>query len=334
MRNLQVLLARYPDGPVTTDCYQFREADVPEPADRDVVVRHIYLSCDPYMRGRMRPGPNAFKLGEPIPARVVGEVLRSRHPEYQEGDLVWDFLTWAEYSLAPDGKQLRKIDPALGPISNAISVLGMPGLTAWVGMYDIADATAGETVFVSAASGAVGQLAGQLARVRGCRVVGSAGSAEKVDHIVNTLGFDAGINYKTEDLGARLDALCPDGIDVYFDNVGGATLDAVLSRINRGARIPVCGQISRYDDPDAAQPRNLHRLEAQQATLTPFHVANHMDRYDTVIPQIAELLRDGRIRYFEDIVYGIDNAPEAFIQMMRGDNLGKRLVRVGPDPTI
>jgi NADPH-dependent curcumin reductase CurA len=324
---------KQPVGTVTTDCYRIDEAPVPEPADGDVLVRNIYLSCDPYMRGRMNPGPNGFALGEVVPARVVGQVLQSRHPEFRSGDIVWDFLGWELYSLAPQGKQLRHVNPELGPISHAISVLGMPGLTAWIGMYDIGNARAGETVFVSAASGAVGQTAGQLARIRGCRVIGSVGSDAKVEHVIKRLGFDGAFNYKTRPVADALDELCTGGIDVYFDNVGGETLDAVLLHINSGARIPVCGQISRYGSSGAARLQHLDRLESRHATMTPFHVGNHMHRYDAVIPELAALLRRGELVYHEDIVDGIDNAPDAFIGMMRGDNLGKRLVRVGADPT-
>jgi NADPH-dependent curcumin reductase len=333
MENRRVIFARHPDGAVTTDCYRVEEAPLPVMADGDVLVRNIYLSCDPYMRGRMNPGPNGFVIGDVIPARAVGEVAASRHPDFRAGDIVWDFLGWELYSLAPGGKQLRRVDPTLGPISHAISVLGMPGLTAWAGMYDIADVQPGETVFVSAASGAVGQTAGQLARLRGGHVVGSAGTDAKVGHVVDRLRFDAAFNYKTRRIGEALDALCPGGIDVYFDNVGGETLDAVLERINDGARIPVCGQISRYDDPAAGRLRHLDELARRHATMTPFHVNGFMHRFDDVIPELARLLERGDLVYFEDIVDGIDNAPAAFIGMMRGENLGKRLVRVGPDPT-
>jgi NADPH-dependent curcumin reductase CurA len=331
--NRRIVFAQHPAGAVTPACYRIEDVPLPLLADGDVLVRNIYVSCDPYMRGRMNPGPNGFELGAVIPSRAVGEVQTSQHPDFAAGDLVWDFLGWERYSVAPRGKQLRRVDRALGPISHAISVLGMPGLTAWVGMYDLADVQPGDSVFVSAASGAVGQTAGQLARIRGAHVVGSAGSDAKVAHLIDQLGYHAAFNYKTEPVAAALDRLCPNGIDVYFDNVGGATLDAVLLRINVGARIPVCGQISRYDDPAAGALANTGEIERRRATMTSFHVANYMHRFDAVIPELAELLQSGELRYFEDIVVGLDNAPDAFIRMMHGDNLGKRLVQVGDDPT-
>jgi NADPH-dependent curcumin reductase CurA len=334
MRNRRVMFVKHPSGQVTPDCYRIEDAPAPDPADGDVLVRNIYLSCDPYMRGRMNPGPNGFPIGDVIPARVVGQVERSRNPQFREGEFVWDFLGWELYSLAPAGKQLRRVDPSLGPISHAISVLGMPGLTAWTGICDLADARAGETVFVSAAAGAVGQTAGQLARSRGCRVVGSAGSERKVRHVVDMLRYDAAFDYKARPVGEALDELCPNGIDVYFDNVGGETLDAVLERINLHARIPVCGQISRYDDPQAGKLRNIGEIERKRATMTPFHVGSYMHRFDAVIPQLAAMMRQGELVYFEDIVEGIEHAPDAFIRMMHGDNLGKRLVRVSTDPTL
>ena len=339
MQNRRIYFVQRPDGPVTPACYDVRDEPVPAPGDGDVLVRNIYLSCDPYMRGRMGgtanyAGANNFALDAVIPARVVGQVAASRNPGFREGDFVWGFLGWELYSLARGGGDLRVIDPALGPISHAITVIGMPGLTARVGMLDIGKPKPGETVFVSAASGAVGSVAGKLARLEGCRVVGSAGSDRKVRHIVDTLGFDAAFNYKTvASVGAALDEHCPNGIDIYFDNVGGETLEAVLDRINPGARIPVCGQISQYDNPERHVPKNIGNVEAKGAILQRFSIYQHMDQYDAFLPWMAGRITDGRVVYFEDIVDGIDNTIDAFIGMMNGDNLGKRLVRVGEDPT-
>jgi NADPH-dependent curcumin reductase CurA len=236
MKNQCVVFVRRPQGAVTPACFALQDAAMPNLAQGDVLVRNIYVSCDPYMRGRMPAGAaQPFALDAVIPARAVGQIAQSRNRDYAQGDFVWGFLGWALYSLAPGGAGLRRIDPARGSLSNAISVRGMPGLTAHIGMVDIGQPKAGETVFVSAASGAVGQVAGQLARLNGCRVVGSAGSAAKITHITDTLGFDAAFNYKTvNDIGAALDQHCPDGIDIYFDNVGGKTLNAVLKRINPG----------------------------------------------------------------------------------------------------
>jgi NADPH-dependent curcumin reductase CurA len=329
--NRQVCFARVPDGPVTEECFALRDAPIAEPGPGQVLVRNLYLSCDPYMRGRMsgRSGYAAgFELGEPIPARAVGQVAASRHEAFQPGDFVWDFLRWEAYTLVTDPATLRRVDPSLGPVSHAVSVLGMPGLTAEVGMLEIGRPRPGETVFVSAASGAVGQIAGQLARAAGARVVGSAGSDAKVEHIVRRLGFDAAFNYRTVgSLDAALVAHCPDGIDVYFDNVGGATLDAVLPRLRPFARVPVCGMISQYDGTGPGV-RRLAAMVAARATLTGFIVADHMDGFDAFVPRMAERMRRGEVVYYEDIVDGIDNAPAAFVGMMRGENLGKRLIRL------
>jgi NADPH-dependent curcumin reductase CurA len=338
MQNRRVIFVKRPDGPVTPDCYELRDEPVPEPGESDVLVRNIYLSCDPYMRGRMGSAPTYtknFDLKTPIPARVVGQVASSRNPAFQEGDFVWGFLGWELLTLVAGGEGLRRVDPALGPLSNAITVRGMPGLTAQVGIYDLGQPKAGETAFISAASGAVGQVAGQLAKLRGCRVAGSAGSDMKVAHITGKLGFDAAFNYKSvPSIGAALDEHCPDGIDIYFDNVGGETLEAVLDRINAGARIPVCGQISQYDQEARVVPRNIDALDRKGATMTRFSIYDHMDQYDDFVLQMAARLKAGDIVYFEDIVEGIDNTPAAFIGMMKGENLGKRLVRISDDPTL
>jgi hypothetical protein len=339
MQNRRIYFVRHPDGPVTPACYDVRDKPVPDLQDGDVLVRNIYLSCDPYMRGRMGgtanyQGSGNFALNAVIPSRVVGQVDASRNPRFKEGDFVWGFLGWELYSIAAGGGDLRVIDPSLGPISHAITVIGMPGLTARVGILDIGRPKPGETVFISAASGAVGSVAGQIARLEGCRVIGSAGSDAKVRHIVDTLGFDDAFNYKTvTSIAAALDEHCPNGIDIYFDNVGGETLEAVLDRINSGARIPVCGQISQYDRPERHVPRNVANVDAKGAVMQRFSIYDHMDQYDAFLPWMSQRIKDGRIVYFEDIVDGIDNTIDAFIGMMNGDNLGKRLVRVGDDPT-
>lgn len=334
--NIQVCFASYPQGAATPDNFVLRRAPIQAPADGEVLVRNIYLSCDPYMRGRMAGGTGyaaGFALNEPIPARVVGEVVESRHPDFRVGDFVWDFLRWENYTLVSDTRSLRRIDPALGPISHAISVLGMPGRTAEVGMIDIAGVKAGDTVFVSAASGAVGSVAGQLAKAAGARVLGSAGTADKVTHCIENLGYDAVFNYREERPGDALDRLCPGGIDVYFDNVGGETLDAVLARINPFARIPVCGMISQYDG--GGYPlRNAGNIVGKRAMIRGFIIYDHMQDFDAYPARMAARMRRGEVRYFDDIIDGIENTPAAFVGMLRGDNIGKRLVRAGVDPTL
>ncbi|MFM7120124.1 MAG: NADP-dependent oxidoreductase [Gammaproteobacteria bacterium] len=329
--NRQVLLATRPQGPVTPECFAFRDVPVGAPGPGEVLVRNLFLSCDPYMRGRMATATvgyaEGFSIGQPIPARVVGEVIESQHPNFAAGDLVWGFMRWELYSRIADPTALYRIDPQLGPASHAISVLGMPGRTAEVGMLELGKPKSGETVFVSAGSGAVGQIAGQLAKAAGARVIGSAGSDHKAQHVVRALGFDHCFNYRTTAPEAALAALCPDGIDVYFDNVGGATLDAVLRRLRPFARIPVCGMISQYDGATEGI-RNLSAVVAARAVMTGFIIYDHMQDFDAFPARMAARMHRGEVRYFEDVVEGIDNAPAAFIGMMRGENLGKRLVQV------
>jgi NADPH-dependent curcumin reductase CurA len=332
-RNLQVHLARRPDGAASEQDFRIAEAEVETPQDGDVLVRNLFLSVDPYMRGRMGGGvsyASGFALGHPIPARVVGEVAQSRNPSFAPGDFVWGFLAWEEFTRVRAGAGLRKVDKELGPLSHAISVRGMPGLTAEVGMIDLGRPHPGDTVFVSAATGAVGSVAGQLAKRAGCRVVGSAGSANKVQHALTELGFDAAFNYKEEPVAEALTRLCPEGIDVYFDNVGGETLDAALAQLNTFARVPVCGQISQYDG-NKTPLHNIAGVLHTRSWMGGFVIYDHMHKFDTFVPRMAGLIDRGDIRYFEDIVDGIENAPAAFVGMMTGDNLGKRLVRVRHD---
>ena len=340
MQNRQVLFVKRPDGAVAPDIFDFRDMDTVEPRDGEVLVRNIYLSCDPYMRGQMKESGynrNPFELGDPLPARVVGRVVASRREGFNEGDYVWGFLAWELYTCQPADMQLWHVNPAYGPISYGISVLGMPGLTAYAGMLKYGRVQPRETVFVSAASGAVGSVAGQLGRIAGARVVGSAGSDAKVAHMKDVLRFDEAFNYKETEIGNALDYHCPDGIDVYFDNVGGETLDAVLARLNEGARLPICGQISEYDATSNRERygiKNFPNLLSKHATVTGFSVRDNMDMFDEFVTKMAALIKAGDLVYMEDIVDGIENAPEAFVGMMQGENIGKRLVRVGEDPTL
>ncbi len=334
MKNTQVHLVSRPEGVATTSCFDVVEADVPQIHDGDVLVRNLFLSVDPYMRGRMGGGASyagGFPLGEPIVARTVGRVVESKSKAFAEGDHVWGFLAWEELTRVPAAAGLRKVDPELGPLSHAISVRGMPGLTAEVGMIDLGRPRPGDTVYVSAATGAVGQIAGQLARRSGCRVVGSCGSEAKVRHAVDTLGYDDAFDYHVESPKDALPRLCPDGIDVYFDNVGGETLDAALANLNPFARVPVCGQISLYSvsrTGGRTPLQNVGAILGTRSTMTGFVIYDHMHKFDTFVPRMARLVAQGDVVYFEDIVTGIEKAPEAFVGMMAGDNLGKRLVRV------
>jgi NADPH-dependent curcumin reductase CurA len=260
---------------------------------------------------------------------TVGKVIESHHPGFKADDIVEGRLGWQEYAVS-DGTGLRKVDPSLAPISTALGVLGMPGLTAYFGLLDIGRPRPGETVVVSGAAGAVGSLVGQIAKIKGCRAVGIAGSDQKVAWLVNELGFDAAFNYKAAgDYADELQKLCPSGIDVYFDNVGGAITDAVFRLINTGARISICGQISQYNLEESEMgPRPLGVLLTKQARAEGFLVFQFTERYQEGLRQMAEWLRDGRIKYREEFVEGLENAPRAFIDMLKGKNTGKQLIRI------
>ena len=332
--NRRVVLASRPAGYPETQHFRIEEAPIPRPREGEVLVKIIWLSLDPYMRGRMREGPSyatPVAVGGVMTGGVVGRVVESRSPEVEVGDIVEGSLGWQEYAVSRPGA-LRKVDPDLAPISTAVGALGMPGMTAYHGLLEVGQPEVGDTVVVSAASGAVGQVVGQIARIMGCRVVGTAGSDDKVDFIVNELGFDAGINYKTEDVDAALATACPDGIDVYFDNVGGFVTDAVMQQINIHARISVCGQISQYNlaEPEMA-PRSMGLLIQKQARMEGFLVFNFAHRHDHARQRMAEWIRSGELRYKEDVVEGLENAPGAFIGMMTGENFGKLLIKVGPE---
>jgi NADPH-dependent curcumin reductase len=271
-------------------------------------------------------------LGQVMVGGTVSEVVASRYAGLAEGDLVLGYDGWQEYAVSP-GRSLRKLDPRAAPISTALGVLGMPGMTAYVGLLDIGRPRPGETVVVSAAAGAVGSAVGQIARIKGCRAVGIAGGRVKCDHVVKDLGFDAAVDYRTGDLFTALQQACPDGIDVYFDNVGGDILNAVLRQINRGARIPLCGIISQYNATELPPGPNLAPLLVNRALIQGFIVSDHAERLPDFLRDGGAWVREGRLKYREDIVDGLERAPEAFIGLLRGKNLGKLIVQVAPDPT-
>ena len=295
-------------------------------------MRSQWLSLDPYMRGRMSEARSYAKpteVGEPMTGQAVGEVVESNDPRFSPGDTVVGQLGWQDYAVARGGT-LRKVDPALAPPQTALHVLGATGLTAYFGLFDVGKPKPGDTVVVSAASGAVGHIVGQLAKIAGCRtVVGLAGSAEKVADLTELYGYDVGIDYKQDDLNARLKEACPNGIDVYFDNVGGAISETVFRRLALNARVPVCGQISQYNlaEPELA-PRNLGFLIVFRAKLEGFLVSDYVHRFPEGLQRLGGLLADGRLRYREDVTEGLENAPAAFMGMLRGENRGKTLVKV------
>jgi NADPH-dependent curcumin reductase CurA len=329
--NRQVHLVRRPRGWVREADFALREGPVPQPAEGQVLLRNHFLSVDPYMRGAMNDVVTyrqPFALDATVPARSVGEVAASRHPDFREGDFAFAMTGWADYGVAGQDAALRKVDPAQAPISYHLGILGMPGLTAYVGLYDLGQPQPGETVNVSAAAGAVGQVAGQLARIRGCRAVGSAGSDEKVAWLAGELGFDAAFNHHATSYDDGLDRHCPDGIDVYFDNVGGAALDAVLARVKVRARLIECGMVSQYNLEQPEGVRNLATMVRNRVRMQGFIVGDHAHRLPVFLDEVAGYLRDGRMRYREDVVQGLQNTPAAFIGMLKGESLGKRVVKI------
>lgn len=328
--NRQIRLKSRPSGMPTAANFDVVESAMPPIRDGDVLRRTLLLSLDPYMRGRMSDAPSyaaPVDVGAVMCGHTVSQVVESRHPDFKKGDIVAGYDGWQRFAASP-GTDVRKLDPAAAPISTAIGVLGMPGLTAFVGLLDIGQPKSGETVVVSAASGAVGSIVGQLAKTRGCRAVGVAGSLDKCRYVVEELGFDACVNYKIDDLANTLRTACPNGIDVYFENVGGAVFEAVLKHLNRGARIPLCGLISDYNATELPPGPNLRPILVSRATITGFIVTDHQDRFRAFLKEVAPLVRDGRIKYREDIVDGLDNAPAALIGLFEGRNFGKMLVRV------
>ena len=330
--NRQITLAAIPAGMPKESDFRLVEHPIPEPGAGEALVRTLFLSVDPYMRGRISGRPSyarPVQPGEVMVGGVVGEVVQSNDPRIGQGDIVEGMLGWQDYAVAP-AKSLRKVDPNIAPISTALYVLGMPGLTAYFGLLEVARPQPGETVVVSGAAGAVGSLVGQIAKIKRCRAIGIAGTNEKIHYITRDLGFDGGFNYhETEDHGARLKELCPNGIDVYFDNVGGAITDAVMKQINTRARIAVCGQIAQYN---MAKPepglRNFIYLLSKQIRAEGFLVFQFMDRYPEGIAQMSKWISEGKLKYREQIVEGFEKTPAAFIGMLRGDNTGKMLVKV------
>lgn len=305
---------------------------MPRPQEGEVLVRALYLSVDPYMRGRMSDRKSytpPFELNTTIGGATVGEVVESKFDGLKPGDIVMGHLLWQRYATAP-GKELLKVDPNRAPISTALGVLGMTGLTAYFGLLEITQPQARETVVVSGAAGAVGSVAGQIAKIKGCRVVGIAGSDEKTTYLRDELGFDATINYHTDDVPAALKNACPHGVDVYFDNVGGEISDAVLPLISHGARISICGQIALYnlEKPDTG-PRVQSLLLIHSARMQGFIVSDFSAHFEDGREQLTQWLEQGKLKYAENIVEGFENTPQAFLGLFKGENTGKQLVKVG-----
>ena len=329
----QIVLAKRPQGAVTDDCFRVERTALPALGDNQVLVRSLYLSLDPYMRPRMtelRSYTPPFELDKPLTGGSIGEVVESKNPRFAKGDTVMGMLNWASHTLH-DGKGLRKIDPAVAPLQAYLGVLGMPAFTAWYGITHICKPKAGETAFVSAATGAVGQVAGQLAKLAGARVVGCAGDEEKCQWAVREAGYDACFNHRTErDYGAVLDKLCPQGIDSDFENVGGRIFHAVFARLNNFGRLAFCGAISEYQDAEPiAGPPKMFTIVQRRLTIQGFIVSDHAALMGDFVAEVGGLLKAGKLRSRETVVDGLAKAPQAFMGLLKGENFGKLVVKVG-----
>ena len=330
MSEQRIVLAARPDGKPTGETFRYESFELAELKEGQVALESLYISVDPYMRGRMndaRSYSQPFEIDEPIHGGVVARVIESKSEGLKSGDVVVGMLDWAT-KVVVDAKTVRKIDEQIAPISTALGVLGMTGMTAYFGLLDIGNPQPGETVVVSAAAGAVGSIVGQIAKIKGARVVGIAGSDEKLQHLKADLGFDEVINYKTEDIREALDRTCPDGIDVYFENVGGEIGDAVLDRLNPFARVPVCGAISGYNTQQDIGPRVQSKLIIARARMQGFLVGDYGKRFKEAAEQLGQWVSEGKLQYEETIFEGFDRVPDAFLGLFDGSNTGKLLVKV------
>ena len=333
--NRRIILARRPQGTPTHADFRLEQAPVPQARDNEVLLRTLYLSLDPYMRGRMSDGPSYAQpvaIGEVMCGGTVCRVESSRAKGFEPGDIVLAYTGWQDYAAVPTAG-LVKLDPKSAPPSWALGILGMPGMTAYVGLLDIGAPRAGETVVVAAATGPVGSAVGQIAKIKGCRAIGIAGGGEKCEYAVQELGFDACLNHYNDDLPQQLAAACPKGIDVYFENVGGHVLQAVTPLFNQNARMPVCGLIAWYNlaapppGPDFT-PALMRRVLTQRVKIQGFIVSDHGQRQKDFLRDMPAWLSAGKIKYREDVVQGLEHAPQAFIGLLRGSNFGKLVIEV------
>jgi NADPH:quinone reductase len=332
MVNRQFVLASRPVGMPKESDFRLAETPVPALREGEVLLHALYLSVDPYMRGRMNAAKSyapSVEVGEMMVGGGVARVVESKNPGYAVGDVVNLQIGWQEYAVS-NGESLRRIDPNVAPVSTALGVLGMPGLTAYFGLLEVCGVNPGETVVVSAAAGAVGSVVGQIAKIKGCRAVGIAGGPDKTRYVMEECGLDAALDYKsTTDYAVAIKELCPGGVDVYFDNVGGPVTDAVLANLNARARIAICGQISQANDTQPSTgPRLWRHILVARAKVQGFLVFDYAARYAPALEQLAQWVRSGQIRYREDIIEGFENMPRALIGLFRGENLGKRLVKI------
>jgi NADPH-dependent curcumin reductase len=333
----RVVLASRPIGEPKASDFRIEDYPLPTPNEGQVLLRTIWLSLDPYMRGRMSDAPSyaaPVPVGGVMEGGTVCEVIASHHSDFTKGDIVLARAGWQTHAVS-DGKGLTKIDPKLAPISTAVGVLGMPGMTAYVGLLEIGKPQPGETVVVAAASGAVGSAVGQIAKIKGARVVGIAGGKDKCDYVKRELGFDDCLDHRDPHLAAKLKEACPKGIDVYFENVGGAVLEAVFPLLNAFARVPVCGLIAQYNDIGATPPKwalsMMRSVLTKRLTIRGFIVSDFAARQADFLRDMSQWVREGKVKYREFVTDGIDHAPAAFMGLLKGANFGKQLVRVGPD---
>lgn len=327
--NTQVRLASRPKGFPHETNFRVTSEPVRELEDGEILVRNHFLSLDPYMRSRMSEAKSyaaSVALGDVMVGGTAGEVIASRNSAFSVGDRVVGSYGWQEYGVS-DGRDVRKVNGKL-PLSAYLGVVGMPGVTAYIGLYDIGEPKAGETVVISAAAGAVGSVVGQLAKLRGCRAVGIAGGKAKCDHVVRDLGFDACVDYRAADFRDALRAATPDGVDIDFENVGGPVMDIVFSLLNKFARVPLCGLVSQYSATEPYGMRNFHSLLMNRVKLQGFIVSDHATRWPQALADLESLVAQGKVRYHETIAEGLVNAPRAFLGMLRGENVGKQLVKL------
>lgn len=332
LQSREIRLARRPDGWPDAECFTLATVEVADPLPGQIVIRNVLMTVDPYMRNRMNDAESyvaAFRVGEALDGGAVGEVVNSTVEHLKPGDMVQHFLGWREYAVI-DGALVTKVDLDLAPAEAYLGVLGMPGLTAYAGLLAVGRFVPGDVVFVSSAAGAVGQLAGQLARLKGAaKVIGSAGSAEKISFLTDELGFDAAFNYREAPVADQLRTAAPQGIDLYFDNVGGDHLEAAISSLRTNGRIVACGMISGYNAAEApCAPRNLGQVIGKRLTMRGMLSFDHLDLMDAFVADVAPMLADDRIRYRETVVEGLARAPQAFLDMMHGELTGKVLVRI------
>lgn len=329
-RNQRIVLASRPQGWVTEDNFRLEEAPMPAPGAGEVLVRNHYMSLDPYMRGRMNAGKSysaAVEIGQTMVGGTVGEVVASNDPSLRPGDKVVGQLGWQLYGTGP-AKGFLKVDTAKVPLSAYLGPVGMPGVTAWIGTYEFCRPKDGETLVVNAASGAVGSVVGQLAKMKGARVVGIAGGAAKVKHVIDDLGFDACVDYRSPSFRDEFKAATPKGVDCLFENVGGEVMETVVARFNPFARMALCGLVSQYNETEPQGLKTLFSILVNRVTMRGFIVSDHMDKWPQALAELGAGVATGKIKYHETVAEGLANAPKAFIGMLKGQNLGKQLVKL------